>query len=298
MPKKKTLPKKTLPKKNVTFAEPQAYDPSSDSDDSGHSGASFEAPIQSSDSESSDDETPIIKPTKRMTMPKKNGNDIRKMDAPTDDEAPNPLLSEDQMMGFHRQVQPEGHLHKTESGASVFFHLPTGIDVSMITITRFEDDKSKVKVSWPAVIKDSAFILETFCSGDFVANGMGGFSEVLQLSEGSAFMSQILKTMDKINVSERIEVQPKSFVVIDFERPIKSSVCPNWTTTADGKSPLELYLILNVPKRLIIFVHFTFHKGRQIGLPGMYDINGILVFTVEWEDADATVVNRVHSPMR
>ena len=293
MPKKKTLPKKT-----VTFAESQAYDPNSDSDDtdSGHSGADFEEPIHSSDSDSSDDEKPILKAPKRMKMPK--NNEKKKLDAPVDDDAPNPLLSEDQMMTFHRQVQPEGNIHKTESGATVFFHLPTGIDVSMITITRFEDEKSKVKVSWPAFIRDSEFIKDLFCHGNFVATGMGDFSEALELNEGSAFISQIVKTMNKINVSERIEVQPKSFVIMDFGRPIKSSVCPCWTTTSDGKSHLESYLLLNVPKCLIIFVCLTIHKGRQIGLPGMYHINGILVFTVEWEDADASVVNRVHSPMR
>jgi hypothetical protein len=241
-----------------------------DSDsDSANSGAKYNQPYSS---DSSDDDThPIIKQTKRMPMPKLPMPKLP--DAPANGQDPRPLVTREDMAERDQHVHLECRIFDFDD----YFIL--GMDMpncdGEIKCTRFENNKKSIKFEWDSSFSSSAYMEDLLCSG---AADLKDQSK-LQLHSGDMFVKGMAHQMKKFIGSERIQVPPKTIMVVDFERPVKATPSPILTTDATGL-PVQLAGIFRVTNgsKKHFFVRF------------------------DCDDVDATRVNvesnRVLSPMR
>jgi hypothetical protein len=149
MPPRGTRKTKSKAKRTVTSD-------SSDSDSSVNSGAKYNQP-DSSDS-SDDDTRPIIKPTRRMNMPKP--------DAPTNGNDPKPLLTIKDMTERDQQVHLESRYYEFPQGYFVLAMDMPNCD-GPIKCTRSETNKKAIMLEWNSVFADHTYMQDLLCSGEF-----------------------------------------------------------------------------------------------------------------------------------
>jgi hypothetical protein len=196
-----------------------------------------------------------------------------KLDAPTNGNDPKPLVTREAMAQRDQQVHLESHIYTFDGYYILAMDMPNC--EGKIHCTRFENDTRSIKLEWDSVFSSTQYMSDLLCSGTSEFKD----ASKLQLHPSDMFVQGLVSQTKKFLGSERILVPPKTFMVVTFDRPVKSTPSPIPTTLASGV-PAELagiFSLKNKDKK-----HFFVRFDR--------------------DDLDATIVNvesnRSISPMR
>ena len=219
-----------MPRPSKTKAQSKSKQPSKtksdtpvDPDSEGEDYQDFDFRSES-DLESDDD--PL--PRNRMQMTKQI-----KIDAPTKDYEPRPLLHIDALRLRNQQAHLPTRVFKTKDGFVLFVHMLHSTDVEDYKVYRDKEDHRMIQISCDSMLADEETLKGLFEDPSRTAEGEN--SVLLGVNSNDSTYQAFITQLSSFNGTEVEQVVPKTFMCVRLDESVKAKASPWQMVRDDGK---------------------------------------------------------------